>query len=336
MFTPHPRVCSLLFALLLGASSVGCQSAEETPSTFVRPALEETAPSSVVSLFGDTLTRPPLSARQRTRLMANLDTALTRFDAAPDEAESFIWLGRRLAYLWRYQAAIEVFTAGLEVHPLEPRLYRHRGHRYITVRAFEEAEADYAEAVRLIEGTADTVEPDGAPNAAGIPRSTLHTNIWYHQGLAYYLQGQFAAAREAFQRCLEASPNDDMRVAAADWLYMSLRRLGDEEAAAEVLTLITPEMDLLENQSYHRRLRMYQGAIAPEALLTAEEAEDRTLTLATQGYGVANWYLVEGDTARALAVMETVLQGDYWAAFGYIAAEADVHRLRGTERPGLP
>ncbi len=78
-------------------------------------------------------------------------------------------------------------------------MYRHRGHRYITLREFDKAIADFNKAVELIEGTDDIVEPDGAPNAAGIPTSTLHTNIWYHLGLAHYLKGDFAAALLAYE-----------------------------------------------------------------------------------------------------------------------------------------
>ena len=33
---------------------------------------------------------------------------------------------------------------------------------------------------------------------AGKPRSTLQFNIWYHLGLAYYLQGNYARAYDAY------------------------------------------------------------------------------------------------------------------------------------------
>jgi hypothetical protein len=48
--------------------------------------------------------------------------------------------------------------------------------------------------------------------------------------------------------------------------------------------------------------------------------------IATQGYGVGNWYLVNGDEKKAREVFERVLAGKAWAAFGYIAAEADLKR----------
>ena len=56
--------------------------------------------------------------------------------------------------------------------------------------------------------------------------------------------------------------------------------------------------------------------------------DDVALSLATQGYGVANWYLYNGDSDKAKEILEKVLDGTSWAAFGYIAAEADMKRLQ--------
>jgi hypothetical protein len=113
-------------------------------------------------------------------------------------------------------------------------------------------------------------------------------------------------------------------VATLDWLYMTYRRLGRHGAAKQLLSDVTDKMEILENESYHRRLLMYKGAIAPDELLNTSNADD--LTIATQGYGVGNWYLVEGDTARARQIFEKVIQGRQWAAFGFIAAEAELAR----------
>jgi hypothetical protein len=64
----------------------------------------------------------------------------------------------------------------------------------------------------------------------------------------------------------------------------------------------------------------------PETLLDTSKAD--TLTIATQGYGVGNWYFVNGDRARAREIFERVVAGPQWSAFGYIAAEADLQRMR--------
>jgi hypothetical protein len=45
-------------------------------------------------------------------------------------------------------------------------------------------------------------------------------------------------------------------------------------------------------------------------------------------YGIGNWYLVNGDTARARSWFERAIESGGWPAFGFIAAEADLQRLR--------
>jgi hypothetical protein len=71
---------------------------------------------------------------------------------------------------------------------------------------------------------------------------------------------------------------------------------------------------------------MYRGELAADSLL-AGGADP--LTVATQGYGVGNWYLYNGDRARAMQVFRRVVAGGNWGAFGYIAAEAELARERG-------
>jgi tetratricopeptide (TPR) repeat protein len=278
------------------------------------------------SILGRPLYPMELSAEARAPLEANLLTAESEYAKNPKSEDAIIWLGRRQAYLWRYRDAIDTYSKGLALHPTSFKLYRHRGHRYITVRELDRAVADFERAAALIRDVPDEVEPDGAPNKYGKPRSTSHSNIWYHLGLAYYLKGDFTNALRAYQECMRFSANDDMRVATLDWLYMTYRRLGRHGAAKLLLDQVNEKMEILENESYHRRLLMYQGALRPEQLLDTANADD--LTIATQGYGVGNWYLVEGNSQKAREIFEKVIQGRQWAAFGYIAAEVDLKRMQ--------
>jgi tetratricopeptide (TPR) repeat protein len=275
------------------------------------------------SLLGQPLYPRSFPAQQRATLEADLAAARAALDRAPTDPDSIIWYGRRQAYLERYQDAIATFTSGIEQHPNDPRMYRHRGHRYITVREFDKAIADLRKAADLAQGTPNEPEPDGRPNARNIPISTTQGNIWYHLALAHYLRGDYEPSLAAWRQALGLARYDDNRVSVSDWMYMTLRRLGREAEAAEVLRLITSDMDIIENTAYHRRLLMYKGEITPDSLLNPNA---EALQFVTQGYGVANWYLANGDTARANAILDKVLQSDYWAGFGYIAAEADVAR----------
>ncbi|WP_239491706.1 tetratricopeptide repeat protein [Luteitalea sp. TBR-22] len=309
----HPRMhVATLVTVVVGALLLMQPGATPGPAR----------PSAVRSLRGQSL-HPPDPLPNRAALERDLQQAQSVANTSTPEA--IIWIGRRQAYLWRYEDAIATFTRGARLHPDDARIYRHRGHRYITTRQFALAQEDLERAAALIAGRPDEVEPDGAPNAAGVPRSTLHFNVWYHLALAYYLQAQYERAADAWAQCLRVSRNDDSVVAASDWLWISLMRLGRRGEAAQVLERITPTMEILENGAYHRRLLMYAGRERPEALLDASTAD--ATTLATQGYGVGNYYLVTGDTQRAVAVFERVVAGTGWNAFGYIAAEADLVRM---------
>ncbi|HEY4611360.1 MAG TPA: hypothetical protein VII11_00075 [Bacteroidota bacterium] len=279
-----------------------------------------------VSLFGKPLNRIDFPANTKVQLDSHYVTALGKYEENPDDADNIIWLGRRAAYLWRYQEAIRIFTEGIRKYPDDPRMYRHRGHRFITVREFDKAIADLEKAASLIKNRADEIELDGQPNRYNIPTSTLNSNIWYHLGLVYYLKADFQNALRCFTECKKFSNNADMLCATSDWLYMIERRLGKLTEAKAVLTPITQKMKILENFAYHRRLLMYKGELPIDSLLNLQKASD--LDIATYGYGVGNWHLYNGRLEEAKKIFEQVLAGNYWAAFGYIAAEADLKRTQ--------
>lgn len=252
----------------------------------------------------------------------DLAAARARYDRDPNDADAIIWLGRRLAYLGYYRDAIDVFTEGIRKHPYDARMYRHRGHRFITTRQMSRAVSDLETAAELMRDRPDEVEPDGQPNRHGIPTSTLKSNIWYHLALAHYLRHDFPSAEAVWRRAVDAADSDDMLVASSDWLYMTLRRLGQEAEARAVLDRITPDMRILENDAYHRRLLMYKGLIPPDSVMPANTQD--AVQLATYGYGIANWHLYRGDRYTAEVLFRRILDGSNWAAFGYIAAEAEI------------
>jgi dipeptidyl aminopeptidase/acylaminoacyl peptidase len=286
-------------------------------------------PAPAMSLLGTPLYPPEIPPDRRDTLDANLALAQAELDKKPDDADAIIWLGRRQAYLGRFRDAVATFTRGIEKHPEDIRLYRHRGHRYITLREFDKAIADLRRAADLIESRhiPEQPEPDGAPSGPGLlPTSSTHFNVYYHLGLAHYLKGEFDQALAAYRECMKYSTaSDDRRVATSDWLYMTLRRLGRNDEAAEVLRPITKDLKVADNQSYFNRLLMYKGEKSPEELLGPRQDG---VELATYGYGVGNWYLVNGDKPRAVEVFRKVVAGPQWPAFGFIAAEADLARMR--------
>jgi tetratricopeptide (TPR) repeat protein len=283
-----------------------------------------------VSLSRNPLYPPELPLERRTRLEADLAAARRAYEANPASADALIWYGRRTAYLGRYRDAIRIFSDGIARHPRDARMYRHRGHRYITVRRFGKAAGDLRQATLLTAGRPDEVEPDGMPNAQDIPLTTLQGNIWYHLGLAHYMRGEWARAAAAFRQALGRARNDDARASSSSWLYLSLRRAGRHAEAARVLEPVRRDMNVIENGAYLRLLRLYRGELPPDSVLAdGGDAAD----LAAQRYGVAAWHLHNGRRREGEDILWRVVQAENWTPFGYIAAEADLHRMERRGRP---
>ncbi len=281
------------------------------------------------SLLGESLSRPVPPAATLARMEAQLAEARKGYAHTPTNADSIIWLGRRTAYPGRFNEAIAIFSEGIARYPDDARFYRHRGHRYITTRQLDKAIADLSRAYELTKGHPDEVEPDGQPNARNIPTSTLQGNIRYHLALAYYLKGDFEHALPLYREDVAASgSNPDMLVASSHWLYMTLRRMGRTADAARVLVPIRKDMDVIENGAYHQLLLLYKGELQPGELIRNLGA-DGNLQDITTAYGVGNWYLYNGRRAEAEAIFRRITSAQsQWASFGYLAAEAELARMR--------
>jgi tetratricopeptide (TPR) repeat protein len=220
--------------------------------------------------------------------------------AEPANVELIVALGRAQVGVLRLHEAIATFSRGIALQPENARLYRLRGHRYISSRQFERGEADLARAAEL-----DAHEFD----------------IWYHLGLAHYLRGDFARAADAYGRAREASTKDDQIIASSNWLYASLRRQKRDAEAAQVLERITPDMKVVEDKMYFALLLLYKG-LKSEAETFPDGLDD--IQTATIGYGVGNWHLYNGRADRAREVFRKIVASKEWAAFGFIAAETEL------------
>lgn len=315
----QPRLRGVLVVLTLALLAVaGCAS---------RGARDSAPKIQMVSLLGTPLPDRPVDSATE-KLEANLAAARADLAGHPDDPARIVWVGRRLGYLWRMNEAIEVFSRGIEQHPGYAPLRRHRGHRYLSVRRFDDAIRDLERAAELIEGKPDEMEPDGAPNVLNIPLTTTRFNVWYHLGLARYLKGDFEGALAAYRECLKASWRyDDNLVATGHWMYMTLRRLGRPGEASRLLELVHDDMNVVEDGAYYELLLMYESGRDPLQAINLEVLGDQDF--ATFGYGVGNWYLYHGQHEQAREVFERIVARSPWTAFGHIAAEAELARLAG-------
>lgn len=278
-------------------------------------------------------------------LGAQVGTTPPRWPADSAALDSAIWAGRRLGYQGKFAEAASIYTSALARWPDEPHLLRHRGHRAISQRDYARAVGDLTRAADRVRGWALETEPDGQPNAKGIPVSTLQYNIWYHLGLAEWLRGNARGALVAYEQCLAVSRNDDSRVAARYWLWQILMRLDRPADAAAMASAARTETDLIENQSYAKLLALFDGRLTPAQLApiaapagapspaatpsAAPAAAPEALDDVTLGYGIGAWHRANGRRAEARASWERVVNGrGPQAAFGALAAREELARLR--------
>ena len=224
--------------------------------------------------------------------------------ADPRNRDLVIALGTAQAGARQMREAVETFTRGLAAHPNDALLLRWRGHRYLSVREFAKAKADLERGARL--------------------DSTIY-GIWYHLGVVRYVQGDFARAADAFRHALRAGPPDGGELAGStDWLWMSLVRAGrTNEARAHLAS--RPDT-IPTTVAYVQRLRLYRGEITPDQVFTPADTSD--VSVATLSYGIGNWYLTRGDRVKAREWFERAIASGGWPAFGFIAAEAELKRMR--------
>jgi len=203
----------------------------------------------------------------------------------------------------QFREAIQTFSRGLAIAPENAILYRWRGHRYLSIREHGRAEADFKR---------------------GLALDSANYGIWYHLGVLRFLRGDFGGAATAFGRAQPLAPDAGELAGATDWLWMSLARA---KRRAEGDAMLRTRPDSLETaNAYRQRLRLYRGEVSPDSVLTPADTGD--VAVATLSYGVGNWHLVRGDTAQARRWFERAVASGGWPAFGFMAAEADLRRLR--------
>ena len=244
----------------------------------------------------------PYTSLRDTGGVARAESALA---AEPRTIDKLIQVGLAHAAIRQYREAIRVFTRGIVQAPDNALLYRWRGHRYISVRELDSAIADLTRGNRLDSASYD---------------------IWYHLGVARFVRAEFPAAADAFAHAQRLAPNDNEIAGATDWLWMSLTRAGRTADAQAALAQAHDSLRITTATAYAQRLKLYKGKISPDQVLTPADTGD--VAVATLAYGVGNWFLVKGDRAAARTWFERVIRSGGWPAFGFIAAEAELRRLR--------
>ena len=184
-----------------------------------------------------------------------------------------------------------------------------RGRRYINAGDFEKACADFAMASRLI------------------PENWY---VWYHLGLCNLIIGNTALADKAYVQCAQIPTTKSLTVALLNWRWITMMRQGRKEEAAELIKDVDSSWDMDGTDNYLRLIRLYKGEITPEEAMTIPNDPEPILSVTTQGFGVANYYLVNGDMENYKKTLDRTLEvgkDEAWMCFGWAAAEYERKRL---------
>jgi tetratricopeptide (TPR) repeat protein len=231
--------------------------------------------------------------------------------ADPKNPDLLLKLAQAQISVWENKEAVETLTRAIAISPNNGDLYTERGHRYLPLRDFTKARADLTRAATLT------------------PKNMA---VWYHLGLSHYFLNEFAEAADAFHHAVETAPSTDERINATNWLYAALRRAGKGAEAAKALEAVPADMT---NQAPHTKfylnlVRFFQGKMTEAEALPAEPPASNTdqeveLPFDTVAYGIGNWYLYNGNPAKAQELFKRVMKGHVWVTWGFIGSEREIH-----------
>ncbi len=239
--------------------------------------------------------------------------ARKKLTANPRNVALVLALSKAEAGRRQYREAVATCTKGLLAVPRNADLYVERGHRELGLREFQAAMKDLKRATEL------------APE---------NLDAHYHLGLAHYFRGEFKDAAASFEKARALAKTDDSLIDCTNWLYVSLRRDGQDEHASEALSRITPEVKNTEPHLYFylRLLYFYQGKIAEKDVLPAPAGKpgdvEAELSFNTVSYGVGNWHLYHHEIPQAVSLFQGVVKGEAWNSWGFVGSEVELARMK--------
>jgi tetratricopeptide (TPR) repeat protein len=265
-----------------------------------------------LSLLGS----PLLSEPDKDGRIAKAEEELKK---APTNPELLLAAGRARDASLQYSESIKHYSKAIIHAPADPRFYRMRGHRYISVRKFPEAVTDLERVRALAQSSFE-----GA----------------YYLGLAYYFNGAYNESANEFARCVNMAGKPDehaktlpkgmiscatlhqnleLLLGMADWHWRALRKAGRLDEARDVLKAIPAQAQVRDSVSSYRALLFHKGAMKEAQVL--EGLTGQPYANAASALAVA--YLADKKTPAACALLKKA-SAEQWPFFGVIAAEVEL------------
>jgi tetratricopeptide (TPR) repeat protein len=234
----------------------------------------------------------------------------------------------------RLREAVGVYTSAAGIHFTDPRVWRQRGEVLLKLRYLDRAIADLRKAGLLALHQPKFLET--MPGSAGTDDSlaswtdltTLQYQVPFLLGFALYCKGDYQAASVVLAEATKAAVTTEELSRAILWLFFAVRRIGDGSGAAPVLSLVKPEWAEGARLPDITLLLAYKGSFPSDSIRNramARTGGERTLF----SYGIAYSLLLKPEgRVDADLWLERARSGADWTALPYLAAEADLARLR--------
>lgn len=250
-----------------------------------------------------------------------ISTAQKALDKAPDDPELRLSLGRLQDSQLRFLESIATYGEGVEKFPGDYRFLRMRGHRYLSVRKFEQGLADLQKAAKLVPNSFDSA---------------------YYLGLAYYFNGDHAQAAAEFGRCedqmkrpLKEQANlmggrsceglreeENVRIPLQYWRYLALRRAGLSAEARKYLDeQVNPLLTITVTKPFYEALLFFKGVKEINEMMAG--ANEGSRDFLTRSSGVATFLFTEGERAQACGIWARNAMDPNWDHVGVINAESE-------------
>jgi tetratricopeptide (TPR) repeat protein len=300
----------------------------------VRLRVVASSTAETISLLGDTLYGLPLDPAGGPERIRRIQAAREAVQRDSSDLAAWLRLGRRTSEMGRLRDAMGVYTSAAGIHFTDPRIWRQRGEVLLKLRYLDAAIADLRKAGLLALNQPKFLEVvlGAGDSLAARDVTSLQYQVPMLLGFALYCKGNYPAAAEVLAEATKAALTPDEQARALLWLFFAVRRIGDGSGAARVLSLVRPELSESAQLPDITLLQGYQGTFPSDSIrkrALARIGPEGTLF----SYGIAYVLLLKPEArADAELWLQRARSGADWTALPYLAAEADLARLRGNGR----
>lgn len=286
-----------------------------------------------VTVDGKRLLRIPEPDSIVKKNKADVDAARMNYLGHLTEVKPYLNYGAQCLKSGLVENALQVLGKGIEQFPNTAELYYLRGIASVEARQFGAAVNDFWKAGKGIEGQKDVKGMLDKTEDEKKINATLHYEIYKWMGLAFQAQGDFSNAEKMFEVCTDFSTNPDLHCMSYYWQYQAYKRSGRGKEADQIQESVDPKMFISQvTKPYLDALLYYKGVISESELVDLNklpQSSNEAREWSIKAYAVAVKAFLENKDVKYKESLEKIIASPYWNQMPYIAAEADLHKLKG-------